>query len=51
VEHPRQRQVVGEDGLAGDLRRRVDLDERLADDRERPRMRAAASSTASKILR
>ena len=60
VDHPRQRQVVGELGLAADLGKRVGLDQRLADDRQFARRlrhpavipsREAASSTASKILR
>jgi hypothetical protein len=65
VRHARQDEVIGVPGLAGDLRPRVDLRQRLSDHRElvllachaapvvtlaRPAMRSAASSTASRIL-
>ena len=59
VEHPRERDVVGEARLPGDLRPAVDSPARLADDREpalrahfrSSRRRSAAASTPSKICR
>ena len=57
VGHARHQEVVGELGLADDLGPRVDLGQRLADDREAvlshvraPLIRRAASSTASRIF-